>query len=441
MAFTLLVECKTALEQSERVTTDESVKEKKESKKTDAWYELNVKGLTDKTYAKNIKTCLLYKTGLELNEPVILLNGNETVTLKFDDLDGYLKDYSYSIIHCNKNWEESGLTETEYLQGFLINPVSDYKISFNTLQKYIHYSVSLPNENLKILRSGNYVIRVFPTNDPENIILSRRFMVYEGRCEIKPTVKRPSDLNERYFKQEIDFSVFPSGIATNNTFDIIIRQNSRWDNQIGGLQPVFYRDNELVYDLDQPNIFNGANEFRFFDIRSTSYTSERVLKIARTDSIFEAILIEDQSRGFKKYLTYQDINGKFKIENQQSPEDEHHSEADYIWVNFTFKSPATFEDGTLYIFGGLTDWDFQPDFRMQYNDSLKCYQKKVLLKQGYYNYEYVLLKDNQNAAVETELEGNHFDTENFYSIFVYFRDITDNYDRLIGYKPFSSINF
>ncbi len=405
------------------------------------WFNGDLQGFSDKVYVPNIKTCFLHKTGLELNEPVILLNSTETITLHFDDLHGYLKDYSYSLLHCTKNWEESGLTETEFIQGFFINPVTNYKVSFNTYQKFIHYQLSLPNEDVKILKSGNYVLKVFVTGYPDEPILTRRFMVYENKSEIKPTVKRPSDLNERYYKQEIDFSLFPTGIATNNTFDVFIRQNSRWDNVKTGFQPVFYRDNEIVYDLDQPDIFNGGNEFRYFDIRSVTYTTERVLKVEKTDSLFESYLAEDLSRGFKKYLTYQDINGKFLIENQLSPDDEHHSEADYVWVNFTLKSEKPITDGTVYVFGALSDWDFSSDFRLMYDDSLKCYQKRILLKQGYYNYQYVLLKDNLLAASEVELEGDHFETENSYSIFVYFRDITNNYDRLIGYKPFSSIHF
>jgi len=439
--FAFFIECKSGLGVSQTTNNDNSSLEKSNDNAQKSWFTGDLKGFSDKVYVENIKTVIIHKTGLELNEPVILLNSQESITLHFDDLEGYLKDYSYNLVHCTKDWEDSGLTETEYIQGFFINPITNYKVSFNTYQKFIHYQLSLPNEDVKILRSGNYVLKVFLTGYPDEIVFTRRFMVYENKSEIKPTVKRPSDLNERYFKQEIDFSLIPTGIATNNTFDIYIRQNSRWDNMKTGFQPVFYRDNEIIYDLDQPDIFNGGNEFRYFDIRSVTYTTERVIKVEKTDSLFESYLAPDYSRGFKKYLTYQDIDGKFLIENQLSPDDEHHSEADYIWVNFTLMSDKPITEGTVYIFGALSDWSFLPEFRLNYDDSLKCYQKRILLKQGYYNYEYVLLKDNIPAASETELEGDHFETENSYSIFLYFRDITNNYDRLIGYKPFSSINF
>ena len=441
MAMSFFIECKSSLNTEITPESKRTGETKTYTENKLPWYNGDLKGFSDKVYVPNIKTVLIHKTGLELNEPVILLHSQESVTLHFDDLEGYLKDYSYTLVHCTKDWEESGLTETEFIEGFFINPVTNYKVSFNTYQKFIHYQLSLPNEDVKILKSGNYVLKVFLTGYPDDLILTRRFMVYENKSEIKPTVKRPSDLNERYYKQEIDFSVIPAGIGTNNTFDIYIRQNSRWDNMKTGFQPVFYRDNELVYDLDQPDIFNGGNEFRFFDIRSVTYTTERVLKVEKTDSLFEALLAGDISRGFKKYLTYQDIDGKYLIENQMSPDDEHHSEADYLWVNFTLQSDKAITDGTVYIFGALSDWGFSPDYRLMYDDSLKCYQKRILLKQGYYNYQYVLLKDNQPAASETELEGDHFETENSYSIFVYFRDITNNYDRIIGYKPFTSIHF
>lgn len=442
LSLITLIDCKSALTRTDDSADTERVGDVTNTKSDEkTWFDDGEKSTEDKVYASNIKTVFIHKTGLELNEPVILLKSTESVTLRFDDLEGYVKDYSFSIVHCDKNWVESGLTETEYLEGFFINPVKDYRISFNTLQKFINYHVTLPNEDLNIIRSGNYVINVFPTGYPDDIILTRRFMVYENKCEIKPTVKRPSDLNERYYKQEIDFSLTPSGLGTNNTYDVFIRQNNRWDNMKTGFQPVFYRDNELVYDLDQPDIFNGGNEFRYFDIRSITYTTEKVVKVQKGDSLYESTLFPDASRGIKKYNTYQDLNGKFLIENQMSPADDHHAEADYLWVNFTFNSDNAITDGTLYIYGALSNWDFLPEFRLMYDDSLKCYQKKVLLKQGYYNYEYVLLKDNVKAADETSLEGDHFETENAYSIFVYFRDITNNYDRLIGYRPFSSINY
>lgn len=438
--FTILIACKTTKNNTNRITSESETETVKEDKKTD-WFTKDYTEMADKIYHSDIKTCLLFKTGLTLNEPVIQLGSEETVTLKFDDLSGNLKDYSYSIIHCDRNWKESGLTETEFSEGFFINPVTDYRISFNTLQKYVHYSVSLPNEDLKILLSGNYIIKVFFTNDPEQVILTKRFMVTESKCIIQPQVKRPSDLNERYFKQEIDFSVFPGSISNYENLHVVIRQNSRWDNEISGFQPLFFKDKELVYDLDQPDIFNGGNEFRFFDIRSTSYTSERVLQIKKTDSLFEAWVVPEESRAFKKYLTYSDIDGKFVIENQISANEDHHTEADYLWVNFYLKSEKPVTDGTIYIFGALSDWNFRPEFLLNYDDSLKIYHKKILLKQGYYNYEYILLKDNVNAGSEKEYEGDHFETENSYSIFIYYRDITDHHDRLVGYKPFTSTKF
>lgn len=438
--FIYPIACKTSKTNSNRTVTGNDGQTISDTKETD-WFTTDYTEMKDKIYHSDIKTCMMYKTGLTLNEPVIQLGSEETVSLKFDDLSGNLKDYSYSIIHCDRNWKESGLTETEYSEGFFINPVADYSISFNTLQKYVHYTVTLPNDDLKILLSGNYIIKVFFTNDPEQIVLTKRFMVTENKCIIQPTVKRPSDLNERYFKQEIDFSVFPGSVTNYENLHVVIRQNSRTDNEISGFQPVFFKDKELVYDLDQPDIFNGGNEFRFFDIRSTSYTSERVLQITKTDSLFEAWVVPEESRAFKKYITYSDLDGKFFIENQLSSDEDNHTEADYIWVNFYLKSEKPVTDGTIYIFGALSDWDFKPEFLLQYDDSLKTYHKKILLKQGYYNYEYILLKDNTKACSETEYEGNHFETENSYSIFIYYRDITDHHDRLIGYKPFTSIKF
>jgi len=50
----------------------------------------------------------------------------------------------------------------------------------------------------------------------------------------------------------------------------------------------------------------------------------------------------------------------------------------------------------------------------------------------------VYVKDNNTQIDETYIEGNHWQTENNYTILVYLRDATAVYDQLIGFK---TINF
>ena len=96
-------------------------------------------------------------------------------------------------------------------------------------------------------------------------------------------------------------------------------------------------------------------------------------------------------------------------------------------------------DGNLYIFGALTDWHYQKEAIMKYDSKYSAYTGTLYLKQGYYNYEYVLLKNNATVGDETFIEGNHYETENDYSIYVYNQEQGTNYDKLIAVKRLNSI--
>ena len=69
---------------------------------------------------------------------------------------------------------------------------------------------------------------------------------------------------------------------------------------------------------------------------------------------------------------------------------------------------------------------------MIYNFDLNAYEAKILLKQGYYNYEYVFLENMSKTGDATFLEGSYWETKNEYTIFVYHRQPGDSYDQLVG---------
>lgn len=385
-------------------------------------------------YRKNIKTPLLIQAGLPMSDPVIRLNGTEQLELSFDDLDSDYKTYYYTIIHCSSNWQPSNIMNSEYLDGFYDNPINDYRYSRNTMQKYTHFFVKFPNENLKILRSGNYIIKVFLDNDHEKLVLTRRFMVYEEKVSITGRAHQATIIEDRNYKQEVDFTINASGQNITNPYSelsVVLSQNNRMDNAITSLKPQFVKGDELVYDYDDVNVFKGGSEFRLCDTRSLRYQNERIAKFTYEDKQNHVYMISDDKRTFKRYVSQNDINGRYLIHMEDF---EASFEGDYAWVHFFLPLDPPTTEGNIYIFGGFTDWACKPEYKMQYNKERKGYEATLYMKQGYYNYEYVILRDNEKAADDFFVEGMHWETTNEYFIYVYQRAPGMQYDQLVGYK-------
>ena len=115
----------------------------------------------NKILNKNMHTVLLHLEGDPLSYPIIKLNSMDKLQLSFDDFNDEFQEYYYSIYHCNSDWTLSELMQSEYIDGFFENKISDYEYSFNTLIRYTNYKLIFPEEILKPKLSGNYIISVF----------------------------------------------------------------------------------------------------------------------------------------------------------------------------------------------------------------------------------------------------------------------------------------
>jgi len=396
----------------------------------------------DFTYNDSIKTVLLYNEKSELSYPIIPINGQEHLVLGFDDLYADFKDYSYSIIHCNANWTPSDLQKNEYISGFFEDNITDYEPSINTDIPYVHYQATFPNENFKLTKSGNYIIKVYLETDKEHPVLTKRFIVYENNVTINMTIKRATNVNDQFFKQEVDFNILHPSYKILDPFkrlNIVLMQNYRWDNAIIGLLPKFIKDDELNYDYDDENVFDGINEFRNFDIKSIRYQTIRVQHITfnKTDKLTHVYLVEDDNRSYKQYYSDTDINGNFLIKRNEGEQSS--IEANYVKVHFSLPNVMPQQNGSLYLFGKFTDWKFKDEFKLDYDTLTSSYHKKVLLKQGYYNYMYCFVKDgSKNTGDLSIIEGSHSETENEYTIVVYYKQENESYDRVIGYRTINN---
>jgi hypothetical protein len=389
-------------------------------------------------YTNNIKTVLLYPENWEMAPPVIQLNGYEKLKFSFDDLDADVKNYYYTIIHCDASWNPSDISPSEYIEGYREDEIFDAKPSFNTMQRYTHYNLIFPNDVMKITQTGNYILKVYLDNDPQKYVITKRFMVYERKVDIDVNIKQASQITERNYKQEIDFVIRHANYKIQDPYNdlkVVITQNDRWDNAVNNLKPLFVNDNTLTYDYDEDNVFVGGSEFRYFETKSLLHPSIRIRHLL-FDTAYQVYLYDDERLTFKRYSTANDINGKYVIraENYDQPE----INADYAYIHFRLPVTEAITEGSLYVFGSLSDYRFTPECKMKYNSVLNLYETSVYLKQGYYDYQYILLRDEEKGGDASFIEGSHYETENDYSIYVYNKEFGTGFDKLVGYVRLKS---
>jgi hypothetical protein len=397
---------------------------------------------TNHVFSDKIKTVQLYKEGWNLSYPIIRLFSDEKLVLHFDLLGDNIENYYYTFIHCDKDWRKSDIFYTEYMEGFSENPIDDYKPSFNTTVKYIHYKLVFPNERAHLKLSGNYILLVHPLSDPENPVLSQRFIITEDVSGINISAHRPRMTADINTNQQIDFTVNISTVRINDPYrDVFafILQNGRWNNAKRNLKPEFYDSNELKYSsLSEKNVFPGGNEFRYFDIKSIRYHSQYVKEIDFLISNYNVYLFPSENREFKPYFYWQDFNGKYfvAVQEEKNPE----TDADYVYVYFTLPSKYPVEGGKMYVSGALNNWTFDTNNLMSYSEADGAYESIILLKQGWYNYEYVFRRNGFDDTVATKFEGSHYETENDYTVLIYYRNPRERYDRVTGAQTINTLN-
>ncbi len=361
------------------------------------------------------------------NFPLVRLG--EKMTLLFDDLIGNETDYYYKIRYFNHDWTPTKLFQNEYMEGYDNLRIDNYITSFNTLQTYTHYKLELPNENISFLISGNYIIEIYDIYD--ELVFSRRFCVYEEQADVKLAVYRSQNMDRFNTHQSLQFSITPfQGVFRNpqETISIHLIQNRQWDTDITGLKPQYFSGRTIEYRYESQAQFEGGNEFYFFDTKDLRVTSPNIKYINKAD-LYETYLNIDFPRLYQEYTFSNDINGGYEIRNIMRPSDPN-NEADYSYVYFSLAANYNLNDDEIYIYGSFNNYSLNQSNRMYYNPSLEIYEGVLILKQGFYNYKYVLKQGD--LLYKNALSGSHALTENEYLVLVYYRNIGTQNDSLIG---------
>ena len=394
----------------------------------------------DLVYDENIHSVLLHRLDSQLGKPYLRLGSDDKLKVSFDDMSNESYLFKYTIIHCDHKWEPTGIEQFEYIDGFTEGEIFDFEFSFNAIPGYVHYNLIFPEHDMRIKLSGNYVLKVY-LNEPsdENVIFTRRFYVIEPLARIEPSIPYyPKRLEYTRYKQQIDLRIFTPDLFSTEPqkrINVNIQQNGRWDNTKFGLKPMSITTNMLDYNYPNGIVFDGGNEFREFNMESYWYRSMYISQILNDVDGVRVILHTSGSREKKPYETLRDINGKRVIKARK---DQNTSvEGEYAWVEFALKVPE-FRDADVYILGQLNDWQLDSKSRMHYDSKLRMYLGKLYLKQGFYNYLYAVVPKGKKTGDVTLIEGDHWEADNDYTIYVYYTERVPEYDRLVGYLTFNS---
>ncbi|MEH6681868.1 MAG: DUF5103 domain-containing protein [Sediminicola sp.] len=382
----------------------------------------------------NIRS-IVFKGSTDDQFPVVQLG--EQIYLEFDDLLAKEYDYYYTIVHCNYDWTPSDLLKSQYLDGVDNQRIIDYENSYTTLQPYSNYRLSIPNENVRPKVSGNYILEVH--NNAYELVFSRRFVVYKDLVSVGATIKRSRDFNFLNEKQVVQFSINAADFQLVNPkkeVKVAILQNHHWPSARYNIAPQFTIGTELVYKYDQETSFFGGNEYLNFDTKDLRVPTSAISRI-ELDELYNHYLFPNMARADRPYTYFPDINGDFVIRTLQG--EDNSREAEYTKVHFSL--PYTPEIGLndLYVYGKFNNYALTEHNRMTLNEETGYLEATLVLKQGFYNYKYVL-KQADGTIMPNTISGNFHFTENNYLILVYYRDFGDLYDSVIGIGSANSRN-
>ena len=395
--------------------------------------------VTDSNWREDVKTVTLYKNGVEGERPVLVLGSEDRLLLRFDVLGAEVEGYRYKIQHCDSRWQVDELEPYEYMNGFEEGPINNYNSSFTTLTDYVNYYEYIPSQYSQFLISGNYVVTVTRQDEPDSVLLTRRFCVVEGSLKADVSVGVPYDNVSIFERREVDValkenrdyrgSMLPPTLNP-AYFRVVVQQNGRTDNMrelpFGG-----YESGVLCYRYKNENVFEGGNTFRYFDISNIRTAMYNVVQIEEYGGEWYAMLRPLEDRSGKSFITEQTLNGGMKVNvwdrtNKQT-------EADYVYVNFMLPMRSPFMNGSVHVVGELTQWKLDEGSRMEYDPEMQAYRLRLLLKQGYYAYQLLFVPTGESRGLTETLEGNHYEMPNDYRVYVYYRGLNDRYDRLVAY--------
>ncbi|MDW3210052.1 MAG: DUF5103 domain-containing protein [Reichenbachiella sp.] len=387
----------------------------------------------NKSYEPFVGTVQLYPVTLnpdqELAAPIVPRGLVEKLLLQFDLLLEEYIDVQAKIVHCNADWSKSVLNDIEFLYDYNSFDLRDFEYSINANTLYVNYWFNIP----RVKTTGNYIIQVYQNGDENDLLFTRRFIVFDNNVNIQPNTRISTGVLERDFNQQIDFDIIHSRIKVTNPrteFKIVVRQNQRWDNALTNLQPTAIRRDKSLLEyrhFNMENNFKGGNEFRQADLRSYSFRGAYVAHVDPNSNPRKASVNPGKSRKHEAYSLLRDRNGGFVIATTETMGE--YLACDYILTKFQIQSTQL--SHPVYVLGSFNDYQRNQKSLLRYDKLSQSYIGEVLLKQGIYDYQYWV-----DGPDPYYFEGSFYQTENNYDIIVYHKSFSDLTDKVVGYYSF-----
>ncbi|MCR4921072.1 MAG: DUF5103 domain-containing protein [Bacteroidaceae bacterium] len=392
---------------------------------------LAVCGQQQRIFDENVHTLQVMVEGDPTLPPMLDRRKGQHVELSWDEMSHNYHRYIYHIEHCDADWNVSdGVFESDYLRGLNDQLIEDYENSFNTTQLYTHYRLRLPNPQVSMLLSGNYRVRIFHEDDDvkeDTPVLEAQFCIYESVASVATQVSGNTDIDFNRSHQQVTLSV---GYGNLHVVDplrelkVVVMQNRRWESRVTGLVPNIRKTNGIEFTHDKQLIFPAGSEYHRFEILDVHRTAMGVDRMDWFEPYYHATLFPEVPH--RNYEFIEDQNGVYVLRSADDEDDA--TTAEYVVTHFILQSPRL-PGGDVYVCGEWTGEEFSPVCRMEYNEEAGEYEAAILLKQGYYGYQF-----RQEDGTTARTMGDFYETENEYQVLVYFREPGSRYDRLVGYS-------
>lgn len=391
------------------------------------------------TYDSNVRSVRFHISGINLSQPIVYLGARTSpLFLTFDVLGDDAGNYMYRVEHCDADWEPSELETFEYVDGFHYGDIENYDFSISTTINYTNFNITLPNDDTRFTKSGNYLLHVYDSNDEDVYLFTRRFIIVEDVTDIEAATMRPAMVNKMDTHHELNF------IVNHKDFDIrnpkreiraSVMQSGIWSTAINDIEPFFLKPDIMQFNYTNKMVFKAGKEWRFVDIRGLQNEGRNIVDIQETNEGYDVTLTPDQPRANRVYLDHRDINGNFVIENIDFRG--RYLEADYANVFFTLKD-TEYAGKDVYLVGAFSDFKPKEEFKMVYNNRINAYVAQILLKQGFHDYQYATVDRDTKEMSFSEIEGDDYQTESEYTTIVYYRPFGQRYDRIISVAQVNS---
>lgn len=372
-----------------------------------------------------------FRKGYKLSPPFINMDEGDVLELRFDVFGTEENTLFYSVELCDYNWQPVDLDPIEYIDGYGTNHLYAFSASMNTLFDYVQYRLYFPNPDMDILLPGNYLLHIYSDENLQTKILTRKFVAFREMVKLDVWIdKFESALYED--RQDVKAKITPLNMNYHDlagNIKLAVLQNNNWNTVKYFNSYNTDAHGKIVFNTSGQIVFPGINEFRFFDMKSLKFLSERVEYIEYKPPHYHVYLKPDNFRGDKRYFNNDDLNGKFFISNQET-HDPDTMDAEYAFVHFTLDAGIPLP-ADVYIEGAFNNWEMTNNY-MTYNPDKAVYEKTLFLKQGLYNYRYTTKEYNTNYSYWDITEGSFYQTNNNYIGIIYYRPLGDVYFQPVG---------